>query len=225
MKQVKFTLLLVSMFTAVLYAQDEQETSSRLVLIENLAESNDPELKQMALEDLGEFLSASPGEGERKEALRILSFLALEGVTNITYEGLKPGVTSASIRAGAAESLGQYGDESSLPTLISIMHHDHDALPIGAAVTAASRLSPENWEGIVGAYGRILKNTRQVYINEALIQTVLTALGDLGQTYPDIFENQDLREGLDLTSQGYSGYNRATRKMALELIRTAELSE
>jgi hypothetical protein len=217
-------LFLMVISGSLLYGQDRSELSGRIVSIKKLAESSEMDLKLTAIDELGDLLAEASEGADKEGALGILSFLASEGVTNVTYEGLTPGATSSEVRAEAALLLGEYGGEKEASTLVNMMFYDNDPYSISAAVTASSRLTGVENENIVNAYSRILMNTRSVYLDEALIQTVLIAISVLAEKNPDIFNHQELQSGLDMTSLGYSGYSRKTRNMAIELIRTAELS-
>ncbi|MDC7221677.1 MAG: hypothetical protein PQJ59_17225 [Spirochaetales bacterium] len=223
MRQIKVFLLLLIFPAALVWAQDGEDSSARLLMIKGFAESNDPEIKETALIELENLLSQSPTPEEKDGAVDILQFLASEGITTITYEGMALSKESSAIGAGAAELLGFYGDEGSVRTLVNVMNYGNDILPVGAAVTASSQITTENRGSILQAYGRILNVRRTVYDHEALILITLEAVARLSESNEDVFENSEIMDGLSRVSRGSSGYRRKTRNMALELIREAKM--
>ena len=114
---IKHILFFFLSFSVVIYAQSDDDWTSRLLMIRSLAETGDREQKLMALTEADMFLSEGPSEGEKGKVLEILAFLASEGVTNITFEGSTPGTGYGAVRSVAAELLGDYGGDESLPPL------------------------------------------------------------------------------------------------------------
>jgi len=222
MDYVKKLFILMLLFGGVfLYPQSGEDISPRIMTIRNLAKSADMDLKLTALNEIDDLLANGPSDKDRDDALEVLYFLAGEGVTNITVKGLRPGPTSAAVRGGAATLLGRYGGEGAVAPLVNIMFYDQDSLSIGAAVTASVELKAENRENIINAYIRILNTTREVYENERLIQIVLLAVVHTAETRPEIYDDQDIIEGLELVAHGYNAYGRSTRKLAEEILQAA----
>ena len=219
-------LLLLFCFSAVVYGQsDEGWTDERLLAMKNMSESREADLKMAALSEIDDFLKGTPAGAERDRALEILASMVRDGLYSITYNRGRVQHPYSVARAGAAELLARYGGEESVRPLVEVLFYGNDPLVMGSAAIAVSQIDSNNKENIIIAFARILNQTRDVYYDEALAQDVLTALGILGKTHPEVFEWEDIMEGLNNCSRGTSGFGRNTRNMALELLRTASLNE
>ena len=223
---MRFTICLFLILSPafLLFGQTDEGWTPRLLMIKSLAETSDREQKTMALSEAETLLKEDPSSEERLKVLEILAFLASEGVTSLTYEGMAPGMSYGTVRAGAAALLGQYGGEESVRPLVDIIFYDDDPLSIGSAASAVVTIDGDNMGNVVLAFSRVLKNTRKVYDNERLIQEVLAAVEFWAERRPEILESEDLLDGLSFCSQSTSGYGRTTRNMASDIIRKAGLS-
>jgi HEAT repeat protein len=202
-----------------IYTQDE--TSSRVTVIQKMADSPDFDFKQDAISQLYTILSESPSEQDRNRALSILISLAEEGLSNVKIQGKDPHNTSGVIRAQAAEVLGLFGGEDAVQPLLKILLYDPDNFSVATAAMAAANLDTRNNKDFVRGFARILNATRPEYEDERLVQTVLIAVETLGAKDSDIYDNTDLIDGLYRASRAYSGYSRKTRTMAIDLIKGA----
>ena len=218
--KMKFILILICL-SAILYGQDEEEWSTRLLTIRELSQARGMDEKELALKEAERFLAENPGEEDRERLLGILTVMVHEGLYSVTYEGNDIRHPYSTARAKAAELLGNYGGEKALRTLVEVLLYGNDPFVMGSAAIGAASLNIPDKDNVITAFSRILNQTRDVYSDEMLIQNVLIATGRLGEVYPEIYENEGIMEGLNLCARAYTGFSRNTRNMALELIRTA----
>ncbi len=218
--KVKFILILLCL-SAILYGQDEEEWSTRLLMIRDLSQARGMDEKELALKEAERFLAENPVEEDRERVLGILTAMVHEGLYSVTYEGNDKRHPYSTARAKAAELLGNYGGEKALRTLVEVLFYGNDPFVMGSAAIGAASMNIPDKDNVITAFSRILNQTRDVYSDEMLIQNVLIATGRLGEDYPEVYENEGIMEGLNLCARAYTGFSRNTRNMALELIRTA----
>jgi hypothetical protein len=220
MKKTIFPLLIFLLLTInfSLFGQNSESPNSRLNVLESLAKTNDRETKMLALESLKELIDQGMTGDSSERILELLTILANEGITNITYEGMKRGLEFPQVRTEAATLLGETKDERALNPLVNIIFYDNNSQTIIAAIQALSLLEPDNDGKMATAFARILKNTRLIYNNEELIQFTLEAVAASAPKNANIFNNQDIIEGLEFVSQSSAGYGRKTRKRAEEVM-------
>ncbi|MBN2628514.1 MAG: HEAT repeat domain-containing protein [Spirochaetales bacterium] len=220
MKNLIIVIHFFSFLIFPLFSQDD--SSSRVLAIQKMADSPDFDFKQDAISQLSTILSESPSEQDRSQALAVLTSLAEEGLSNVKVQGKDPHKTSGVIRAQAAEVLGLYGGDEAVLPLLKILLYDPDNLSVATAAMAAANLDTQNTKDFVSGYARILNGTRPEYEDERLVYTVLIAVETLGAKDENIYDNSDLIDGLYRASRAYSGYSRKTRTMAMNLIKGAK---
>ncbi len=126
------------------YLQESIET----MVIKEQARADSRDMKLIALEYIGEAISAGRGN---EETLKSLEYLALEGIVNKSREGGVGRLTNnyPDIRAKSVAYIGEIGGENAKNTLLKVVLADPEPMVLTEAVKGLAKIGMNDNEEVV----------------------------------------------------------------------------
>ncbi len=187
-------------------------TNVQDVIITELANSQDYDNKQVALQYLEESVKAGTVSAEQKAALRSL---AGEGLTTRVRTNGRLMNNFPDVRSKACELLGQIPSEESKNTLLSITQEDNEPMVVSSAIRSLGNMGMNDNDEVLATIEFIQKRYSALNPTSSLAFEILDAYEKLAPTA------QDRNALIQSVSEIAANYRFATpvRMKALNLIK------
>lgn len=168
----------------------QESIESMVIREQSRADSRD--MKFIALEYIGEAISAGRGN---EETLRTLEYLALEGVVNKSREGGVGRVTNnfPDVRAKAVAYMGDMGGEAAKSSLVKVVLAEPEPMVLTEAVKALAKIGMNENEEVVTAISWIVTRFDVLNPDNSLAFAALNAYEEIAEKNGGIKDPSTIR--------------------------------
>ena len=218
-------LILLALVSLSVYAQeksDEEITveerylqNIEIGIIREQAVSLNRDSKLMALDNLQEMVEDGKIDDESAEALYLLDYLAMEGISRQVRMSGRLVNYFPMVRRKAANLLGQIGGETAKNTLLDVLEQDNEPMVKSEAVYALGRIGLNDDEEVARSIAYEVMNQNVVAPDDNFAFAVLLAFEKIAEA------NEGIKEPsvyLALIQIAQGNYIKTVREKALEVM-------
>ena len=216
------SLFILLPFTAITQEKDEEITveeryleNIEIGIIREQAVTIDRDSKLMALDNLQEMVDDGKISEDSVEALYLLDYLAMEGISRQVRMSGRLINYFPMVRKKAANILGQIGGETAKNTLLDVLETDNEPMVKSEAVYALGQIGLNEDEEVARTIAYEIMNQSVVAPDDNFAFAVMLAFEKLAEANSGIKE-PSVYLALIQISQG--NYIKAVREKALEVM-------
>jgi hypothetical protein len=225
---VKFIILLSiipAVFPALLFSQDSEEVTPEEQFLQNIeigiireqAASLDRDAKLLALDNLEEMINDNKIDENSTEALYLLDYLAMEGVSRQVRMSGRLINYFPMVRKKAAELLGRIGGEFAVTTLLDILNEDNEPMVKAEAAYALGEIGYNEDEEVARVLAYEVMNQNMLEPDDNFAFAVMLAYEKIAEENGGIWEPTVY---LSLIQIAQGNYIKMVRDKAFEVMDT-----
>lgn len=194
------------------------DNSVSLSIIRTMAESRDPNQKLEAVYSLENMIAKGQMSSDDSDGvLSILTFLACEGIVNVSIDSFRIDNDHSQVRNEAVRVLGKTGHPGAVESLVTVILNESMTYVLSTAVTSCGQLGMGN-KKMNAAFYLILTGKKDAFISDALVYNTLLAIKQIMKVDDSLMISSILRDGVTHVADTESGFIRKTRRLAEEIL-------
>jgi len=194
------------------------QSAIRKQIIRTEAQSEDRDMKLIALKDIEEMISEGMISPDDEEMIDIVEVLAKEGNDYVVFEGRTIVNNFPVVRKEACRMLGEIGGDYARTKLISVLNNEKEPMVLSEAVVALSKVGVDDDGVVISRLAGIMQNQRALTQDNNFAIASLIAIENIASDNNGISDPAIIAE-LAYMADARSGYLTVVRVRALNLLK------